>query len=431
MRAPRVLLFAPHFAPFANPEAFVANKFALAAIEAGWDLEVVSRNYRGVLGYDYGSGWADPWHSLQGRCFEISYPLRREPARSTAAIYSAIRLGHPIEGCRWARHAVEFACQRHKANPYHAIVSRSAPDSAHLAGLAMAKRTKVPWVASLNDPAVEITNRALDGAIQPPFFHRRFLKEVLRMASWLTFPSSRFSMFVGRSLGEPVPAKSSAVPHTAIDFPAFEAWRSHEYFTLCHAGYMTAQRSPHVFLEALAGLSKRNGIASRIKFLVVGLENVGLIGLAKAFGVGHLVEFTGPVSYEESLRATQRCDVSVVLEAPIREGICLPAKFVDYIQVGRPILAVSPHQGNLADILGRCGGGLAADCLSPASVESAILEFYEHWEKGTLEEMYGSRRLLPLFSKARTLQQYEEIFEHIGVNEGSGRSRAGVMGTAM
>jgi uncharacterized membrane protein YeiH len=109
----------------------------------------------------------------------------------------------------------------------------------------------------------------------------------------------------------------------------------------------------------------------------------------------------------------------VVLEAPCNQGIFFPSKFVDFVQTGRPILAVSPVNGTLADILTASGGGIVADCLSPDAVEVAIKTLYVAWKRGSLESMYGSSRLFNLFDENYVIGQYLEIFSRIRNETGS------------
>jgi hypothetical protein len=102
------------------------------------------------------------------------------------------------------------------------------------------------------------------------------------------------------------------------------------------------------------------------------------------------------------------------LEAPCEEGVFFPSKFVDFVQTGHPILAVSPAHGTLTDILTANGGGIAADCRSPDTVARAIETLYLAWERGSLEPLYGSSRLFNLFSENYVIGQYLEIFGRIG-----------------
>jgi hypothetical protein len=78
----------------------------------------------------------------------------------------------------------------------------------------------------------------------------------------------------------------------------------------------------------------------------------------------------------------------------------LPSKFVDDAQIGRPIPAVLPGSGTLADLFGRHGGGPAAACLSASTVGSTLLALFGHWRTGTLETAFDPVRVRGQVSQA-------------------------------
>jgi hypothetical protein len=90
---------------------------------------------------------------------------------------------------------------------------------------------------------------------------------------------------------------------------------------------------------------------SRVRLAIVGLENVGLKDLVSHYKLEESVHFEGTMGYCETLHYLGRSNVLVVLEAPYSEGAFLPSKFVDYVQTGRPVLAISPKEGTLNDLL--------------------------------------------------------------------------------
>jgi hypothetical protein len=112
-------------------------------------------------------------------------------------------------------------------------------------------------------------------------------------------------------------------------------------------------------------------------------------------------------------QALAKSDVLVIIEAPLTEGIFMPGKLVDYVQIGRPILALSPVVGTINDIVSKHGGGIAVNCQSPDLVARALRTLHEHWSEGNLNRLYGSTRLASLFSEERVLGLYMDLFEKI------------------
>ena len=133
-----------------------------------------------------------------------------------------------------------------------------------------------------------------------------------------------------------------------------------------------------------------------------------------------VISLKGKKTYEETQEIVAASSVLVVIEAATDEGIYLPSKFVDYVQTGRPVLAISPPVGTLNDVLTAYGGGIADDCNCPDTIAQAITTLYAEWKAETLDKNYGSYRLFDLFSKDRVVEQYTEIFwrirqKHLGL----------------
>jgi len=172
-------------------------------------------------------------------------------------------------------------------------------------------------------------------------------------------------------------------------------------------------------LEGVRRFLEKNRVerSLHIKFVGLPLERLG--ETTRRLGLNEIVSMEPVKCYEETQDILAKSNVVVVLEAPCEEGIFFPSKFVDLVQTGHPILAVSPVNGTLADILTANGGGIAADCLSPEAVEGAIKTLYVTWQQGLLESKYGSSHLFNLFSEDYVIGQYLEIFDRIGMKAGS------------
>jgi hypothetical protein len=125
------------------------------------------------------------------------------------------------------------------------------------------------------------------------------------------------------------------------------------------------------------------------------------------------IEYSPWRSYQDSLAAMSASHVLVLIEAPLTEGIFLPSKVTDYVQAGRAILAVSPRNGTLADLLSAHGGGLAADCTDADAIYEALLALYDSWARGRLAHDYSPARLRTLFSDAAVIPQYEALFKRL------------------
>lgn len=405
----RVLLFSPGFAPYASSANIVNSKLALAMLNRGWEIDVVSAPDLTCM---YGQHWGEPWSKLQPITHEIPDGGPSRPVRLAQRVWSSICLGHPIAGCRWARQSLKLAFDLHRRKKYDFVISRCLDEYAHLPAMAFAQRTGVPWLANWNDPPV--------CSFPPPYDLSlgrlndwtllRFCKAAAMRATVNTFPCERLGRYICRLLGVQYGENTHVIPNPLLCELNLQETSSADCFRLCHAGNMSAERDPQTFLLALKRLIEKR--TPKIRFEVIGIESTSLMRLAQELGLEKVVAFTGRQSYLDTFRRLAASDVLVIIEAPCQEGVFLPSKFMDYAQVGRPVLSVSPLRGTMEDLLSSRGGGIAVDCTSVDSIYRGLETLYESWQEKALDE-YSPRAFQRMYAPEAVVRMYENMFREI------------------
>ena len=133
----KILMIATGFPPYLFSENLCNGKLALAMIENGIDLTVISKKDEGPL---YGDSWIPVFSPLKNILYQIDYKVGNKVKRACDVIYSGIIMnGNFIEGVRWARRAYKLALRLHKEKKFDVIITRSPNDIAHLVGYKLAK----------------------------------------------------------------------------------------------------------------------------------------------------------------------------------------------------------------------------------------------------------------------------------------------------
>lgn len=405
-------MFAPACYPPGKPEAFVNSNLALAMLDAGWSVDVITRPDSSL--------WYPSNVNIYERLAEHMVSIPEIEAtlvnKYIQVLKTAVMSGHIASGWQWALPAAAAALKHIKHKKFDFIISRALPQSAHFAALITAKNTGIPWIANWNDPVpwekfpVEFAggrgpNAHLD------YKTSRFFKAVSMKADWHTFPCERLRTYVADYLPVDIGLKSSVIPHIAMQSNEISSERNIK-FKLLYAGSLISPRSPDIFLKGVSLFCERYKTRDlEIVFIVDSYEEV--LKSAEKYGVIDLVKIEPSRPYAEMNSILNTADVLVIIEAIMHEGIFLPSKFVDYVQTGKPILALSPVSGTLSDILNGVGGGLTVDNSSADDISEGILKLYQHWSKGTLNNMFGSNRLLKTFSTETILSQYLQVFNNI------------------
>jgi glycosyltransferase involved in cell wall biosynthesis len=242
-------------------------------------------------------------------------------------------------------------------------------------------------------------------------FLNMYYRAVFRYADWHTFPCERLMKYYWQMAPE-LEGKSSVIPHIALRKFCVPQDQEKNVFSLCHTGSI-AHRDPSVFFEGLKRFLKESNPPNEVKVIFIGDPVAEISIKAHENGVSDIVWIEAPKTYEKTQSRAASSSVLVVIEAPCDEGIFFPSKFVDFIQTGRPVLAISPRVGTLSDILSKNGGGIAVDNRSSVDVANALTLLHREWMSGHMYERYGSERMLNLFSEEYVLQKLFEILAQL------------------
>jgi hypothetical protein len=407
---PRILMFAPLSYPPAGSEAIATGKLLLAMLDAGWGIDVICQA-------DFGQYYP----ATRGGAFEpIARSVHSIESYGKGGLLARVGTGSAsralgsLRSVCWTKKAASVGSDLLSRKRYDFILSRATPQYGHLPALRLSKSSGLPWIANWSDPippakAPAPYGRGPRAAI--PFYVRQYCSAVARRATWHTFPCERLRKYVASYLPQ-VSEKSSVIPHIALErFRSRVAVRN-ERFSMCHAGSL-GLREPEIFLGGVRRFLDGAGPRHELGLKLVGSEPGGLRGAVERFGLGRVVSVEGVKTYEETQAILAATAVVIVLEPPFDEGIFFPSKFVDLVQTGRPILAVSPQEGTLADILSANGGGIPVDCRSAHAVAQALERLYSAWAVGNLDSDFGSYHLFGLFSEDQVLGRYSEIFGRV------------------
>jgi hypothetical protein len=409
-KKPHVLMFAPLCYPPAGSEAIVTSKLVLGMLEAGWQVKVISQ---ADFGHFYPASDNEQWEPLLSVVENVS----GINDKSFMAQLLGEKLTRKIKTLFWVIKAVGAGFIALKKDKYDFLLSRVAPQYGHLPALIVSRLTRIPWIAHWSDPlpvkkAPPPYGKGINAQVS--LFLNMYSQAVFCHADWHTFPCERLMKYYWLMAPE-LKKKSSVIPHIALKKFCIANDEDKDIFTLCHTGSI-AHRDLAVFFEGLKRFIKETKPAKKIEGIFIG-DPVNEIRLrVQAAGVSDIVLVEAPKTYEETQSRAASSSVLLVIEATCEEGIFFPSKFVDFIQTGRPILALSPKTGTLSDILNKNDGGIAVDNRSVDEVLFALNKFYRAWEKKTLTTTYGSKKLFTHFCEEVVIAKYSELFLKLDKN---------------
>lgn len=388
----KILFIAPSFPRQSSPEAFVNGKLVLAFLKLGWHVDVITQDVPDV---DSSNIWK---------------PLKDRTHRIKAAVSSKVEI------VNWIVRSYLLAVRLAKKNRYNVILSRSQPIWGHVLAYFISLHTGVTWIANWSDPSPirRYPPPYGNGPTSPvPFFAEHMFRAICKRADWHTFPSERLKNYMLSYMPSGVKERSSVIPHLFLDDQNLScSTRSDKRsgFLLHHSGSIF-YRNWRQFLDGLRKFVDKVGTPDvHVEF--VGWQPKEFERAVNELNLQLYVTIEPAKSYEESLCCMIGADALLVIEAGCEEGIFLPSKIADYAQARKPIIAVSPVIGTLADLLDRHLCGVLADCTSPEAVSSSLDKIYRQWMEGSLN---GCSDALEIFSEHNVISQYKTLIRKTGV----------------
>ena len=371
----RFLMYAPAFAPFANPEAFSNNKLALALLAAGHEVDIISLRMAQESDYNYGSGWQSPWLALRERTHELVPRKTTGPRRYLGLMRCIMAGGYAIGGVQWAYEALCHGRNLLERNKYDAIISRAFPLSAHLAGLLLARETKLPWIANWNDPwdymrrvGAEVSRK---GHLDRVSY--QLGRSVAETASFNTFPSARLARAM-QSTMEGQPKRWIAVPHAGLNEEE-DATRTLRPFTFGYYGFLSEGHQPEAFLLGLSLLLGRRRRDGQVRVRLVGrLDDYSRAAIRK-LGLENAIQVIEAKSYGACREDMAGCDALLLLDPPLARGALLQSKLSDYAEAKKPVFAIAGQDSATADVIRGWPGAVIAPEGDPVGISLVLEKF--------------------------------------------------------
>ncbi|MGB0891150.1 MAG: glycosyltransferase family 4 protein [Flavobacteriaceae bacterium] len=301
-------------------------------------------------------------------------------------ILQYIRANYFIPDARkhWIKPSVKFLSNYLLENKVDAIITTGPPHSMHLIGLQLKQKLELKWISDFRDPWTEI-----DYFHQLPLTeksvkkHLELEKEVLE--------NSDAVLVVGKTMKKKFKRFSKNIHVITngydIEVNSFKEEKSLDIkFSITHIGLMNADRNPRILWEVLLELIDENKeFKNDIEVKLIGkiAEEVetSLDRLPK-----EIINRVGYVSHEKVKNYQQKSQVLLlaVNKVPSAKGI-ITGKIFEYLQAKRPILAIGPKDGDLAEILSETNSGIIVDFKDKNQLKQEIIKLYSKFKNGNLK----------------------------------------------
>lgn len=299
-------------------------------------------------------------------------------------IVQYIRANYFIPDARkfWIQPSVNYLKNYLSKNKIDVIITTGPPHSLHLIGLQLKKELGIKWIADFRDPWTDIDYfHQLPLTKKSKLKHERLERQVLQHADTV--------LVIGKTMQENFKRFSNPVHVLTNGFDTDIISESipplDETFSITHIGMMNADRNPKSLWKVLAEISKENDNFSKdleVKLIgkiadevTEGLEKYSLKNVTK-------IDYVPHKEVQQYQRKSQIL-LLAVNKVPSAKGI-ITGKIFEYLQAKRPILAIGPEAGDLAEILKQTNAGFIVDFDDEIKLKDTILKLYDSFKKNIL-----------------------------------------------
>ena len=385
-----ILFIAPSSYHLNGPEAFVNAKHIKLLCDMGHKVDLVYRNKRNLTD-NYASGSHDYFFSNLSSRTEVFVATEYNLDTILRHIKIFLKTGYVYKAADWAYPAIKKCEELIKRNQYDYVFTKDYPSE--IVGVYLAKKYRIKWIPTWNDPYMWKKYPAPYGEgidYKESIFRKRLIKDIGRYSYKNVFPSSRLRDYMLRYMYGMRRESCVIMPHIMLDtIPQFEKTtpQKHSELRVIHAGALGKERNPETLFAALRSLLVNHKTVN-IRVTLMGVDertrSGHMAGLISKYCLENIVEYIPPVSYSDSFAVMKRYDVCLILEAACEEGIFLPSKVADYLQIDNAIYAISPKNGTLRDLYNKNVVGYCADVTDVADIKSQFEKIINDFESAEL-----------------------------------------------
>lgn len=299
-------------------------------------------------------------------------------------ILQYIRANYFIPDARkfWIKPSVKFLSEYLSNNKIDVIITTGPPHSLHLIGLQLKQKLAIKWIADFRDPWTDID-----------YFHQLPLtKKTIRKHYQLeeeVVSTADCVLVVSKTMKEKYLKFNHKIEVITNGFDDVEDESKVELdikFSIVHIGMMNADRNPKILWKVLSDLIKENqDFAEDLQLKFVGKLAHEVFESINNNKLTSVIEYITYLPHKEVVIFQKSAQILLlaVNKVPSAGGI-ITGKLFEYLQANRPILAIAPPEGDLAEIINSTKAGKVVGFDDEETLKKDILEMYKAYKKHKL-----------------------------------------------
>ncbi|MCB9189426.1 MAG: glycosyltransferase family 4 protein [Flavobacteriales bacterium] len=277
----------------------------------------------------------------------------------------------------WIKPSVKYLSDYISNNQIDVIISTGPPHSMHLIALALKKKFDIPWIADFRDPWTNIDYyKDLKLSRMADNRHKRLEKSVLTKSDCV--------ISVGSTLSEELLELGAIKVKTITNgYDSDDLIKGNveldEKITIAHIGSFTKSRNPQLLLDVLDELRATHPtVFNRLELKLIGKVDYSISEEFARLKIDSLVRKIEYIPHEDVIVEQKKSHflLLVVNDTPNAKGI-LTGKVFEYLAARRPIIAIAPKDGDLANLILETESGIVLDNSNKSDLRELLLKYVE------------------------------------------------------
>ena len=321
----------------------------------------------------------------------------------------------PDPRCMWIRPSVNYLKKYLKEHPVDLIVTTGPPQSMHIIGMKLARKTGLPWIADFRDPWTKIFYfKHLSMTRATERWHKKMEKKVLDAASAVVAVSPLVQQEFQEMTQTPVELITNGFDE--CDFAGAASTEAaggkDKDFIITHTGLFAADGNPTVLWETLREKCMKDPVfKERLKIKLIGKTDRQITESIEAAGLGDNLTDMGYQPHDKAVEEQRRASLLIL---PLRKEpeykAVLPGKLYEYLASWRPVLGIGQPDGAMSMILNTTKTGVVFNWEDKASVSRFIDLCWKNHLEGRLVVDDAD---ISQFTRRNLTRRMAELFERL------------------